>query len=290
MRKTLPRVVAALTLLSLGVGPALAGGAGRSRPGGSGSGSPQHAVGRASYGHGGHSGHGHHGGSHGHAAYGYSHYGYSHYPPYLAYGAWPWGWWYGGWPGYAPPYRIDPKAPGAIEVDVSPRRAAIHVDGEFVGQPRDYNGRLNLLWLDPGDHVIEFRQDGYKTLRRHVDVRPGMRTRIAERMEQGEGLDSRSTERRAEAPGFVSPAEAPRGSLRRGLLRLEIGPPDAAVYLDGEFLASASELSRLHGSLPVARGPHTIEVVRPGFESHTVDIDVEGEMPVRVEIELRRGE
>ncbi len=69
---------------------------------------------------------------------------------------------------------------------------------------------------------------------------------------------------------------------------MAIGPPDAAVYLDGEFLARASELSRLHGSLPVARGPHTIEVVRPGFESRAVDVDVEGEMPVRVEIDLQR--
>ena len=64
---------------------------------------------------------------------------------------------------------------------------------------------------------------------------------------------------------------------------------DSAVYLDGEFLARASELSRLHGAIPVARGPHRIEVVRPGFESRTVDVDVEGEMPVRVEIDLRRG-
>ena len=307
-RALLTRAVAVLTVLSLGVGLALAGGAGRSRPGGSGSGSgsgsgrPQHAVGRATYGYGGHSGHGHHGGHHGyygHAYYGYSHYGSPYYYPYFAYAAWPWGW-YGGWPYRSVPYKIDPNAPGAVETDVSPKKAVIHVDGEYVGQARDYNGRFNLLWLDSGEHVIEFSKDGYKTLRRYIDVQAGMHARVAERMEKGEGLDPRSTER-PEAPALdtraappppasPSPAQAPQGSLRRGLLRLEIGPSDAAVYLDGEFLARASELSRLHGAIPVARGPHRIEVVRPGFESRTVEVDVEGEMPVRVEIDLQRGE
>ena len=297
MKTRLPllRAVAVLTVLSLGAGPALAGQAGRSRPGGSGSGSgsPQNAVGRATYGYGGHSGHGHHGGYYGHAGYGYgySHYSSPYYYPYFAYASPPWGWWYGGSPYRGFPYKIDPDAPGAVETHISPKKAVIHVDGEYVGQARDYNGRWNLLWLDSGDHVIEFSKDGYKTLRRHVDVQAGMHTRIAERMEKGDGLDPRSTERAAAPPPrSSSPADPPQGSLRRGLLRLEIGPLDAAVYLDGEFLARASELSRLHGAIPVARGPHKIEVVRPGFESRVVDVDVEGEMPVRVEIDLQRSE
>jgi hypothetical protein len=192
------------------------------------------------------------------------------------------------------PYKVDPNAPGAIETDVSPKKAVIQVDGEYVGQARDYNGRWNLLWLDAGEHVLEFRKNGYMTLRRYIDVQAGRHARIAERMEKGEGLDPRSTEppeiAAAPPPQSLSPRDPPQGSLRRGSLRLEIGPSDAAVYLDGDFLARASELSRLHGAIPVARGQHTIEVVRPGFTSRTVDVDVEGEMPIRVEIDLQRGE
>ena len=153
------------------------------------------------------------------------------------------------------------------------------------------------MWLDPGVHVLEFSKDGYKTLRRAVDVKAGMHARIAEQMDKGEGLDPRSTEPvpvPAADPIGTAPSggreEAPVGSLRRGLLHLEIGPPDAAVYLDGEFLARASELSRLHGALPVANGTHRIEIVRPGFESRTLEVDVEGEEPLRVEIDLQRDE
>ena len=65
-------------------------------------------------------------------------------------------------------------------------------------------------------------------------------------------------------------------------------PPDAAVYLDGEFLAHADELRRLHGAIPVAHGQHTIEVVRPGFRNVKQTVVVEGSDPVRVELELER--
>jgi len=175
---------------------------------------------------------------------------------------------------------------------VLPKKAEIYVDGGFVGQPRDYNGRWELLWLQPGEHVIEFRKDGYRTLRRQVDLAPGVRVLIEAEMQEGQGLDPRSTER-PPAPVARSAAEPPpppevRGSLRRGLLRLGVEPSDAAVYLDGEFLAHGEELSRLHGALPVAQGPHTIEVVRPGFESRSVEIDVAGERPVDVEVRLER--
>jgi hypothetical protein len=152
---------------------------------------------------------------------------------------------------------------------VLPKKAEIYVDGGFVGQPRDYNGRWELLWLDPGDHVIEFRKDGYLTLRRQVDLAPGARVLIEAEMQEGQGLDPRSTERppapvTRSSPEPAAAAREVRGTLRRGLLRLGVEPSDAAVYLDGEFLA--------HG---------------PGFGSRSVEVDVSGEAPLDVEIRLQ---
>jgi hypothetical protein len=196
------------------------------------------------------------------------------------------------------PERIDPRAPGAIETDVQPKKAAVHVDGAFLGQARDYNGRWNLLWLEPGQHVIEFSKGGYLTLRRHIDLRPGMQVRVVEQLQKGEGIDPRSSlgfPSEVEAPTEAGPAAAqppPRepppqsGDIERGLLRIDVEPLDAAVYLDGEFLARADELRRLHGALPVAQGSHRIEVVRPGFESRTVGVEIGAGEPVRVEIVL----
>jgi hypothetical protein len=178
---------------------------------------------------------------------------------------------------------------------VTPKKAEIHMDGSFVGQARDYDGRLNVLWVEPGKHTFEFSRDGYMTLRRHVDVRAGMRLQFAEALQKGEGIDPRSTEAppptvASERPATAPPPRVDRGSLERGLLHLGVEPADAAVYLDGEFLARADELASLHGALPVARGRHTVEVVRPGYTSRTMEIDVSGEQAVRVEIALERSD
>jgi len=157
--------------------------------------------------------------------------------------------------------------------------------------------------------VVEFARDGHMTLRRHLDVRAGMHVRIVEELQKGEGIDPRSSTATPAVPETPAASRAPaatttttgvrtdverippsRGSLARGMLRISVEPADAAVYLDGEFLARAGELSRLHGALPVARGVHTVEVVRPGYESRAVEIDVTGDEVERLEITLRRGD
>jgi hypothetical protein len=145
--------------------------------------------------------------------------------------------------------------------------------------------------------VIEFSRKGHMTLRQHIRIKPGGYVLITEQLQKGEGIDPRSTEppppveTAAEAPESAPPARrppVPSGSLARGLLRLDVAPDDAAVYLDGEFLARADELRRLHGALPVARGMHSVEVVRPGYASRKMDVEVPGADPVRIEIRLER--
>jgi hypothetical protein len=189
---------------------------------------------------------------------------------------------------------------GVVETDVRPKKATLSVDGSVVGQARDFNGRWDYLWLEPGEHVLEFSKDGYMTLRRHLNVRAGMHVRVTEQLEKGDGIDPRSSEGPPPTAPIVGRTGAPEpplseprtdsGTLRRGMLRLDVEPLDAAVYLDGEFLARASELRRLHGALPVADGVHTVEVVRPGYDSRTVEVEAVAGEPVRVEIVLVRRE
>jgi hypothetical protein len=192
------------------------------------------------------------------------------------------------------------RAPGTVELNVKPKKAEVYVDGESRGQARDFNGKWDVLNVPPGTRTVELRHDDYKTLRLVLDVEPGGYYRISEQLEQGTGLDARSmhpppveetTKIAAGTTGTEFALESeqpqPRSSLRRGLLRINASPPDAAVYLDGEFLASASELARLHGAIPVAEGTHVIEVVRPGFEAESQQIFVGTDQPVRVRLDLR---
>ena len=264
----------------------VAAGAGRTRPGGSGSSAPTRVTGTARYGYGHHARHqGQHYG--GHYRYG-GYYGYG-------YGSWGWPYGYYGYyrPYYGPyAYRSvgDTELPGAVETDVRPKKSRILVDGQPVGQARDYNGSWDLLFLEPGEHVVTFEAPGHMTLRLSMNVKPGSYQRVDHRLQKGEGIDPRSAELTATSSPQARPdpaVEEPTG-LRTGLLSLRVLPPDAAVYLDGEFLARADELRRLHGAIPMAQGRHTIEAVRPGFESERRTVVIEGGEPVRVELKLER--
>jgi len=296
-------------------------GAGRTRPGGSsgGAGGGHRVSGGARV-----SGGYHGSGAHrvpGRATYGYGHgHGSGYYPGY----GWGWGGYYGYRWGYGYPYygyggrpyyrgvgyaarpvilaggQAGASRPGGLELNVKPKKASVTVDGKYVGQARDFNGKWDLLWLKPGGRVVELGYDGHKTLRLFLEVEGGQFLKLGERLEKGEGIDPRSTEQppyvaevdeRLPPPEEVPPPSVqPAPSLRRCLLRLNVRPPDAAVYLDGEFLASAAELNRLHGAIPVAQGIHSLEVVRPGFASQARDVEVGGEEPVSVEIDLDRTE
>jgi hypothetical protein len=229
------------------------------------------------YGHGGYPWHGHyHVGLYGYYPLFYPYY-YPYYPP-IAYGVWD---------------RPGPS-PAVVETAVSPRRAEVWVDGEYRGEARDYNGQWDRLWLEPGNHVIEIRRDGYRTLRQHVRLPTGGYHRIDVRLEKGEGIDPRSTEAFADAaeesvePAPLEPARAEGADP--AFLRFEIEPADAVVYIDGEFLARGDELGRLHGAIPVAPGRHVIEVVRPGYRSVRQVVEAVTEEPQGVRVELEPGD
>jgi hypothetical protein len=305
---------AALTAVEAGQASRTRSGGGGSSGGGSrtatrssSGGSPQVATGRATYGRSyGYYGHRY---GHGYGYYGHGHYGYwgPHYGYYGYYG--PWGWWpwvgvrYVGVPAYGA--YVPRSAPATIETKVKPKKATVLVDGKVVGEARDYNGRWDTLGIPAGTRELEFRAQGYMSLRLHLETEPGGYYRVQETLAHGEGLDPRSTEppppdepepepepRRARsAPPTLEPTPAPTprtSSLPKGFLRFDVQPQDAAVYLDGRFLARGDELARLHGAIPVAEGTHTIEVVRPGYRPETLDVDVRGREPVDVTVDLRR--
>lgn len=227
----------------------------------------------------------------GRATYGYGHSG-GTYPPYWWDGYWGWGgywgagsywgWPYWGWPYTAPAVVVPggaaqaglPELPAVLETAVSPKSATVRLDGEEIGKARDWNGAWDALTLPPGVHVLEFSKDGYRTFRAVVELEPGMRFRVERDLAEGEGLDPASDPLPEPAPVVTSAREPSPAPLARGFLHLRVRPSDAAVYLDGRFLASGFELDRLHGAIPVAAGTHRVEVMRPGHRSHVMEVEV----------------
>ena len=81
------------------------------------------------------------------------------------------------------------------------------------------------------------------------------------------------------------PAEArpvPRAETSEARLTLRVSPPDASIYLDGEFLGLAEDWADFY----LSPGSHRIDVVRPGYESVDETVDLEPGETEELRIEL----
>jgi hypothetical protein len=159
------------------------------------------------------------GGGHGYRP-GYGYYPRGYYGGYYGPSWWwsPYGYW-GGWywlgdnywpydphhygrPYYERGYRSYGNGDaGALDLDVSPGRTQVYLDGQYIGTVDQYDGFPTYLWLDQGTYDVVLYLDGYKTLARQMTIRPGMVIDVNDRLERGqstkpEDLVSKSTERR----------------------------------------------------------------------------------------------
>lgn len=241
-----------------------------------------------------------------------------------------WGWGWGGWgvwgPGWSTWWDPYPWGPtpgwgpraivrgsgagvGALDLDLSPERAEVWIDGEKIGVADDYDGFPDYLYLERGTYDVVFYLPGYKTQARQITVRPGVLIDIDDRLERGEAVlptdlgpkthvqrDLRlERDRQAQEEARQRESAPQQDSLdaraEPGRLALDIEPGDASVYLDGRFLGTGSDLGRLRAGLLVDAGEHTLEIVRPGYraESRTIRVESGEQSAIDVALEPAPG-
>jgi len=323
-------------------GPSSSGGSSSGGSGGrtaheSSGGSSAHRQPHDRGGRGDHDGRGGHGG-HG----GFGHGGGFYYPYGWGWGFWPgfsWGWYddpygygygypyggYGGYGGYGHRY-YDRSDTGALDLDVSPGRTHVFVDGEDLGIVDRYDGWPSYLWLPRGTYDVAFYLDGYKTIARQITIYPGTVIDIDDRMEPGDAvrpqdLATKTHERRDQRMTYERERQGridrqhgdddedwqdrvhrdrgrrdddhdrggPAADGSRSHLRLSVQPEDASVYLDGQFVGTGTDLSLLRGGIMVSPGNHKLAVVRPGRRAVEKDFTVKDGEDVRLEIALESG-
>ncbi len=207
----------------------------------------------------------------------------SYYPAYPAYY------------GYGGAYITDSAY---LDTDVAPEKAAVYLDGQYVGIADDFDGLPNYLPVEPGRHSVTFKAEGYRSVTRQVRLPRGAVLDLDFTMSKGEGAEPP-----AAAEGdveIVLPDRAPAGpdeeeqgetEAEPGFVRLRISPADASVYLDGEFFATASQLLSLHGDLRLESGAHRIEVVKPGYRGFAKELIVSpgGRQTLTIALEKEAG-
>ncbi len=195
-----------------------------------------------------------------------------------------------------------------VSIRARPKDARVHLDDRFVGRARYLDGKPGYLYLEPGAYSLELRFEGYQTLVIPIEASAGCKYSIRHFMERikgakrekkadtyGKGMPFERVFGPLEAPQVRVASKAPTGpdlSLRRDLkpsiqdgktaaeksgasLRLDVSPKSAKVMLDGVFVATAWELSRMEEPLATTAGPHLIEVRAEGFIHATRRVDLE---------------
>jgi hypothetical protein len=242
-------------------------------------------------------GHGYYGSPYYYAPYGYGYYPYNSYYGSLYFGYSPY--YYSGFYGYSPYYYGYANSAygnygyrtGSLRLLVEPKEARVYVDGYYAGVVDDFDGLFQRLNISPGRHEIMFKLDGFRSYRVRIYVPLDQTVKIHYKMVPGAGgqideaivgvpsddprYDPRYDERAADRDRNESREEGRNDGYDRaesadmGSLRCDVQPPDASVYVDGDFKGTGRQLRAL--SLPAGR--HRVEIVRPGYR--TVEREVE---------------
>jgi hypothetical protein len=217
---------------------------------------------------------------------------------------------------------LKPPELGVVDCEIRPKRARLYLNGAYLGLARDFDGYPGLLYLTPGQYILEARLAGYRPVAFAVEARPSCGFRVRHRLERiaGEAKERRTLESpgqgwerarvwtpsgpwdAAEAP--TRPAAAgPDMSLRPDLrtkkavaqgavagasIKLAVEPTEAAIYVDDAFVATGGEIATMVNPLSVAPGTHRIDVVAPGYRSETREIEIVSGQTLEVIVILGR--
>jgi hypothetical protein len=216
-----------------------------------------------------------------------------YYGPFFYGGFYPafWGWQYP-----YPPYRyayFDNR--GSARLQVTPRNAQVFVDGYYVGLVDDFDGYLQRLHVEPGEHELQIYLEGYRTIREKVLFRPGATLKVAYTMQPlaaGEANETRpAPDPNARAqydpnrrPGDRS-GRPPQGDF--GTLSLRVQPDDATVIVDGQEWDRPAGENRFLIDLP--EGTHQLEVRKEGLKPYTRTIQVRRGETLTLNVSLSGG-
>jgi hypothetical protein len=71
-----------------------------------------------------------------------------------------------------------PRVTAEIKLDVRPNRAAVFVDGVFIGHVGEFTGLGRALLVEPGKRKISITLPGYQTFETEIDLAPNQKSTI----------------------------------------------------------------------------------------------------------------
>jgi PEGA domain len=72
-----------------------------------------------------------------------------------------------------------------LRLDIQPKRAAVFVDGSYMGHGGDFGGRFHSMLVSPGKHHIKVTLGGYKPYETDIDELASSKTQMKIVLEKG---------------------------------------------------------------------------------------------------------
>src|SRR5271154_4949478 len=83
------------------------------------------------------------------------------------------------------PRAVTPDVTGTLKLDVQPGRAAVFLDGRFVGHASEFGGLGHSMLLSPGKHRIKVELPGYRTFETEVNLIAGQKSEVKTELVKG---------------------------------------------------------------------------------------------------------
>ena len=83
------------------------------------------------------------------------------------------------------PSAKTPDVTAELRVTVHPKRAAVFLDGNYVGHASELGGRFHSLLVSPGNHKIKIELPGYRTFETDVNVLAGQKSEVKTELIKG---------------------------------------------------------------------------------------------------------
>ena len=78
-----------------------------------------------------------------------------------------------------------PDVTSELKVTVQPKRAAVFLDGNYVGHASELGGKFHSLEVSPGKHRIKVELPGYRTFETEVEILAGQKSEVKTELVKG---------------------------------------------------------------------------------------------------------
>lgn len=83
------------------------------------------------------------------------------------------------------PGATTPDVTSELKINVQPKRAAVFLDGHYVGHASELGGKFHSMLVSPGKHTIKVELPGYRTFETVVEVLQGQKSEVKTELVKG---------------------------------------------------------------------------------------------------------